>query len=413
MKSIVVVTCAVCLIALAPRSYGQHFATLYSISGDLPVGLTSAKGVLYGATSGGGGNGPGSCGTVFDLQPPDSRGGPWTPVVLYSFIFGVGGPDACQPLSAPVVGAGGVLYGVTSQGGVNPPSDFGALYAVQPPATPGGTWTEEVLYSFGTPGTNISTPASNIAPGPAGSYYVLTTGGDTGPPVLAQLRPPASPGGAWTGAVLYSFPGGPGFVRPNSLVAGPNGVLYGTNDFGGRSAPDAVFQLTPPAAPGGAWTETVIHSFFTRGGGPVNNPIALTVAADGTIYGTAYGYTLITGGHGASAIFQLTPPATTGGQWTYTNLTTPTFERRFVTPVALVDGNLYGGISNGNGGSIFELQPPSASGGAWTMTTLHVFTDGQVPTGNLVVEPNGAVYGTTAAAPGQPSGGTVFAIMTK
>jgi hypothetical protein len=47
------------------------------------------------------------------------------------------------------------------------------------------------------------------------------------------------------------------------------------------------------------------------------------------------------------------------------------------------------------------------------MTTLHVFTNGQVPTGNLAVEPDGAVYGTTAAAPGQPSGGTVFAILTE
>jgi hypothetical protein len=78
-----------------------------------------------------------------------------------------------------------------------------------------------------------------------------------------------------------------------------------------------------------------------------------------------------------------------------------------------MNGNLYGGISNGNGGSIFELQPPSAPDGAWTMTTLHVFKNGQVPTGNLVVEPNGAVYGTTAAAPGQPSGGTVFTIAAK
>jgi hypothetical protein len=30
MRSIAVVTCAVCLIALPPRSYGQRFATLYT-----------------------------------------------------------------------------------------------------------------------------------------------------------------------------------------------------------------------------------------------------------------------------------------------------------------------------------------------------------------------------------------------
>jgi hypothetical protein len=44
------------------------------------------------------------------------------------------------------------------------------------------------------------------------------------------------------------------------------------------------------------------------------------------------------------------------------------------------------------------------------MTTLYTFTDGQIPSGNLVAGPHGAIYGATAAAPGQPSGGTVFAI---
>ncbi len=408
MKSIAVLTCAACLIALAPCSYGQHFATLYTIVEDNPVGLTGATGALYGTTRGEGGNGPGSCGTVFELLPPDSIGGSWTPIVLYSFAFSFGSTDACQPTAPPLVGAGGVIYGLSSQGGVNPPPDFGTLYAVQPPAMPGGAWTENVLYNFGTPGTNVGTSASNIVAGPDGSFYVLTSG--TNSAELCQLQPPPAPGGAWTATILYSFPYD---VLPNSLAAGPSGVLYGTNDNGGTSAPDAVFQLTPPTSPGGAWTETVIHSFFTSGSGPVNNPIALTVAADGTIYGTALGYTLITGGHGASAIFQLTPPATPGGEWTYTNPTAPAFKRSFVTPVALMNGNLYGGISNGAGGSIFELQPPSGPGAAWTMTTLHVFTNGQVPTGNLVVEPDGTVYGTTAAAPGQPAGGSVFTIAPK
>ncbi len=390
------------LIALAPCSYGQHFATLSTITGDNPVGLTGATGALYGTTFGSGGAGF-NCGTVYQLRPPATKGGPWLDVVLYSFpnVFG----DPCSPAGAPVVGTDGTLYGITASGGAYL---YGVLYGLKPPESPGAGWSENVLYTFEDPAMNIGYAVSGLVKGPGGSFYVLTSGGDF--PELCQLQPPASPGGAWTATILYSFPYD---VFPNSLAAGPNGVLYGTNDNGGTSAPDAVFQLTPPTSPGGAWTETVIHSFFTRGGGPVNNPTALTVAADGTIYGTALGYPLITEGNGASAIFQLTPPATPGGEWTYTELTTPTFDRRFVTPVALMNGNLYGGISNGAGGSIFELQPPSAPDGPWTMTTLHVFTNGQVPTGNLVVQPNGAVYGTTIAAPGQPSGGTVFTIAPK
>jgi hypothetical protein len=208
--------------------------------------------------------------------------------------------------------------------------------------------------------------------------------------------------------VLYSFPfpSGP----QNSLVAGPNGVLYGTSIYGASTPTYGdVFQLTPPKVPGGAWTATVVHSFAQKG--LVGNPIGLTVAADGTIYGAAYGWNPPLG-DGYSAIFQLTPPATPGGPWTYTNLTTPTIAPHFNTPVALANGNLYGGIITGTGGLIYELQPPSAAGGAWTMIILHTFTN-EVPSGNLVVGANGTVYGTTAAAPGQPSGGTVFAITTE
>ena len=385
MKSIAVVSCAACLIALAPRSYGQRFATLYSVTGEGPVGLAASHGALY-VASDAFGTGPGQ---IFELSPPAAPGGSWTETVLHSF----GGPgDGSEPELAPL-DVTGTLYGTTSAGGAY---YVGVFYQLQPPTSPGSSWVETVLYDFGAPETNYGYAASGLVEGPGGSFYVLTT-----TPNLRQLLPPTSPGGAWTAAVLYSFPG---FPALNSLVVGPNGVLYATS-FGG---PGAVFQFTPPTTPGGAWAETVIHQFADRDG-PVDNPIALTVVADGTIYGTAYGYDPPLGS-GASAIFQLTRPTAPGGQWTYTNLATPAKTEHFHTPVALVNGNLYGGITTGTGGSIFELQPPSAPGGAWTMTTLYTFTDGQVPSGNLVAGPHGAIYGTSAAAPGQPAGGTVFAI---
>jgi hypothetical protein len=402
MKTITIITSTIGLMAtLAPSSYGQRFATLYTITGDIPVGLTSAKGALYGATRGGGGTGPGACGTAFHLQPPASGSGTWTASTLYSFA--VGGTDACQPASAPVVGMGGALFGTTSQGGAYPPPDFGALYEIQPPASPGGPWTENVLYSFGAPGTDLGSPVGGVATGPNASYYVLgSSGGAYGAGSLDWLQPPAAPGAIWTATLLYSFPAGGSPL--SNLAAGPDGALYGTT-FGG---PGEVFQLAPPTSPGGPWTETVLHKFT----GAVDNPIALTVAADGTIYGTAYGYEPVFGS-GASAAFQLTPPAAPGGQWTYALLTTPVYTEHLNTPLVLANGNLYGGITTGTGGSVFELQPPSAPGDAWTMTTLHTFTDGQIPSGNLVDGGDGTIYGTAAAAPGQPSGGTVYAITTR
>jgi hypothetical protein len=407
MKSIIAISTCTLMAALAPSCYGQRFTTLSTLTGDVPIGLIAGQGVLYGVSFG---QGPGAvCGTFFELTPPGSPGMTWTATTLYDFVNG--GGDACQPVGAPVAGVGG-LYGVTSHGGVYPPPQFGAVYEFQPPTSPGGAWTESVVYSFGAPGSSIGYPLCNIVPGPMGSYYVLTAD----PASLTQLLPPASPGGAWTATVLYTFPIEPS-LPPTSLTAGPNGVLYGTTAKGGNAPGQLgeVFQLTPPATPGGAWTLTALYSFGAPGT-YVGNPNSLTVASDGTIYGTTYGWDQDGIGTGFGAAFQLTPPASPGGAWTYTNLTTPNPNRHFVTPLVLANGHLYGAYGTGregaSGGAVFELTPPAAPSGAWTMTTLHTFTDGQLPIANLLVGSHGTVYGGAGAypAPPQPAIGTVYAI---
>jgi hypothetical protein len=395
MQTIKILTATIGLTALiASAAFGQaQFTTLYNVSGDNPVALTSAHGALYVATDDFGA-GPGQ---IIGLQPPGTPGSPWTGVVLHT--FGATG-DGSEPSATPPQVVSGSIYGTTSAGG---PYFLGVFYGLRPPSSPGGPWTENVLYSFGAPGTDLGSPVGGVATGPNASYYVLgSSGGAYGAGSLDWLQPPAAPGAIWTATLLYSFPAGGSPL--SNLAAGPDGALYGTT-FGG---PGEVFHLAPPTSPGGPWTETVLHKFT----GAVDNPIALTVAADGTIYGTAYGYEPVFGS-GASAAFQLTPPAAPGGQWTYALLTTPVYTEHLNTPLVLANGNLYGGITTGTGGSVFELQPPSAPGDAWTMTTLHTFTNGQIPSGNLVDGGNGTIYGTTAAAPGQPSGGTVYAITTK
>lgn len=366
----------------------SRFATLYTFTNGMPVGLTAANSVLYGATFGAAPNGT-DCATVFELQPPNTGGGSWTETVLYSFAR-----NACDPLGAPVTGANGALYGVMIAGGVY---GSGAMYELQPPASPGGAWTESLPYSFG--------PASNLVAGPRGSFYVLN-----GYPELLQLQPPAVSGGIWTATVLYTFPatGGP----PDSLTMGPNGVLYGTTAWGG-SAPGQlgeVFQLTPPTVAVAAWTETVLHN-FGYGGGYAGNPNSLTLASDGTLYGTAYGASL-TGGAGRSAVFALTPPASPGSNWSYTVL------RDFGgdhpdSPLILRNGKLYGAVAAPTGGVVFELQPPTALGGTWITTYLHEFTNGQVPGGTLVMDKSGTLFGTTATLYSLPASGTVYRIATK
>ena len=47
---------------------------------------------------------------------------------------------------------------------------------------------------------------------------------------------------------------------------------------------------------------------------------------------------------------------------------------------------------------MFKVSPPKSKGGKWTERVLHAFaggTDGAIPNGGLVLDSNGAVYGTT------------------
>jgi hypothetical protein len=128
-------------------------------------------------------------------------------------------------------------------------------------------------------------------------------------------------------AVLYAFQGPTtdGEDNANGLVAGADGVLYGATTFGGSgkctgygySSPigcGIVYELTPPATAGGAWTETILHSF--TGGKDGAFPNTLSVSKSGILYGTTFG-----GGPGQSAgsgygvVFRLIPPTTSGGEW--------------------------------------------------------------------------------------------------
>lgn len=66
-------------------------------------------------------------GTVFELQPPSSPGGAWTETVLYSFASQNG--DGQEPATSPVMGPNGTIVGTTAA--IN---SYGAVYQVQPPA---------------------------------------------------------------------------------------------------------------------------------------------------------------------------------------------------------------------------------------------------------------------------------------
>jgi len=386
-----------------PAAAQPNFSTLYSFTNGYVAALTPARGLLYGVFQGIAPTGS-NCGAIVELQQPAAPGDTWIESTVYSFAES---GDGCDP-SWPVVSAGGALYGVTGLGGTY---SSGVAYQLKPPTSPGGTWSESIIFNFGT-GPRVGFPWSNLVPGPQGSLYVIVDGGTYGGNALLQLRPPATPGGEWSGHLLYSFPAD----QPAGMLrSGPNGSLYGatvksTQPDGSRGG-GLIFQLSPPKEAGSAWAETVLYNLAPQEGALPNS---LTLDSSGAIYGTAFGSSFF--GAGAGTVFKLTPPGTAGGDWSYTLL--KDFGGNHPSqPLIPRGGKLYGAVAtaDGQGGGVFQLKPPGSGSGTWDITFLHNFTDGQVPGygdagGALFMDKQGTIFGATQDVNAQPNSGTIYQI---
>jgi uncharacterized repeat protein (TIGR03803 family) len=208
-----------------------------------------------------------------------------TEKVIYSFG---GGSAGSNPMGALVAHRAGKLYGTTAEGGSSI-ARWAARHDLPVGTSSHLGWsrTETVLYRF-TAGSDGAAPESNLIFDAAGSLYGTTAGG--GDPssdgTVFRLTPPSAPGGAWTETVLYRFAGpSDGKVPLAGLVFDQKGNLYGTTVFGGTTSAGIVFQLTPPATEGGAWTETVLHT-FGHGNDGLDPEAGLIFDNRGALYGT-------------------------------------------------------------------------------------------------------------------------------
>lgn len=335
-------------------------------------------------------------------------------------LFGFDGQTGLSPQTGLVRDGNGNLYGVTAQGGVNffpPQLGFGVAYKLAPPATPGGPWTETIIHQFGQAAGDGVYPTGPLLPYEDGFY------GATGSGAIFRLGPPIAHDGTYAETILYTFSGPTDGSGPNGgLIMDQSGALYGTTEFGGTGTCNGlsggttcgtVFRLNPPATPGGPWTETQLYSFQGGAAGDGAYPTAgLVMDAAGNLYGvTSYG-----GGTGCSpgagvlgcgTVFELSPPATPGAQWTETVLyrfKDGTDGAQPSSSLLLVHGILYGvTFGDTNAGTAYALTPPKTKGGTWTETTLHRFTnpnDGMFPAGTLIMTKSGAqdvLIGTTYA----------------
>jgi len=127
-----------------------------------------------------------------------------------------------------------------------------------------------ILYTF-QGGSDGAEPYSNLLPDGSGGFYGTTwVGGktitcvyDAGCGTIYHLSPPAQQGGAWSETQLYAFTGSSsdGAFPTGNLVKDASGNLYGATAAGGAANTGTVFELSPPAQSGGTWVETVLHAF--------------------------------------------------------------------------------------------------------------------------------------------------------
>jgi uncharacterized repeat protein (TIGR03803 family) len=200
--------------------------------------VADSSGNLYG-TSLFGGNVTGACkkgplglpgcGTVFKLTPSGST---YSESVIYRFA---GSADGKYPRSSVLLGANGVLYGLTEQGGAKKGSENGTVFELTPK---GSRYSEKILYSFqgGSDGADPDDTPGLVAASGGGFYGTTVNGGGasacaSGCGTIFKLSPSGS---GYTESVLYAFQGGTDGEYPyGSVTVDGKGQLLGPTYYGG------------------------------------------------------------------------------------------------------------------------------------------------------------------------------------
>jgi uncharacterized repeat protein (TIGR03803 family) len=342
-------------VSAGPLAQAQNYSVVYSFQcgtqfggpgdGQYPEGdlIADSAGNLYGTTNRGG---------TYAEEPGTGAGTVFeistagVETVLHSF----GAPgDGFWPTSALVRDSNGNLYGTTQVGGALS-NDSGTVFEVS------ASGVETVLYSF-TGGKDEGRPDGKLLLDSAGNLYGATLGpfsGEYG--TIFKL----APDGKIT--ELYTFKGPPtDGAGPTGVIRDSFGDLYGATEGGGVDNLGTVFELSKDRV------ETVLYSFGTSGSGgfgDASTPLAGLVRDEaGNLYGTTY--------EGGGL----------GGPDTFCDLI----------------GGYYCG-------TVFKVTPTGEE------TILHAFsggTDGGIPLSDLILDPNGNLYGT-ASMGGLFGNGVVF-----
>ncbi len=273
--------------------------------------------------------------------------------------------------------------------------------ALSAPASAGKFTRLHVFRDNGKDGVN---PTTALAPDGEGNFYGITgSGGRKGLGTVFRI---AADG---TEAVVYFFRGGSDGAHPSAGVTfGPDGALYGTTSSGGGDGCNhvgcgTVYRLTIDGQ------ESVLHAFVDGADGA--NPRGRVVFdGKGNLYGTTANGGDPNGDNDYGTVFKISAKgsesilyAFKGGSNAFLPAGTMVFDNA---------GNLFGTAAGGASkqGSIFKLTPDGVE------SLFYSFhgngsddTDGRGPTGDLLIDAAGNLFGTTGLG-GDVDFGTVFRV---
>jgi uncharacterized repeat protein (TIGR03803 family) len=371
---------------LCATAWAQTFKVLHNFGangdGSSPrAGLVlDNHGNLYGTTPAGSSNNcPYGCGIIFELTP--GLDGSWSEIVLYDFQGNGDGFNSTAPL---IFDHKGNLYGMANCSSVDCASPV--VFELMPGSN--GAWTESVLYTLGWQDCGHLN-CQGVSFDSTGHLYGMTKNGGYGNGTIFRLSQVSSRN--WREVVVHVFRGGADGSAGNGLLAfDASRNVYGTTDDGGSNHLGDVFKVTA-----GVGFLPVLYSF--RGGTDGVSPSAGVVFDSA---GNLYGVTAAGGTAGAGTVYKLTPNS--DGSWSESVLYSFQGGSDAAGPNSTLNfdtaGNLYGSAGGGayGHGAIFRLMP--SSGGQWTESVVYSFTgglDGDGPSGGLIFDNAGNLYGTT------------------
>jgi uncharacterized repeat protein (TIGR03803 family) len=254
----------------------------------------------------------------------------------------------------------------------------------------------KILHSFtGSPDGRY--PQARIMRDGAGNLWGTTYrgGGPCGCGIVYELTPQ---GATFRESVIYTFQGQTDGKNPVArLFLSKSGTFYGTTELGGPWGFGTVFQMVPQ--PSGSYSTSVIHDFTGTGDGAAPEA-ALIGNPAGQLFGTTG-----SGGEaycGCGTVFELTPGQNYSLLYSFQGAadgSTPSAPLVMDPQGALYGTTEAGGTSNDSChygcGTVFRL---TGAGNVWHKTILYKFqgySDGADPTNGLLFEKGGTIYGTT------------------